>query len=67
MQGSQSKVALCCLGSVSFDGFITRNMLYTMVTRGSDLVVLIGSKSQIDKARKTVDCEDTYTVGNLLE
>lgn len=67
MQGSQAKVAICCLGSVSFEGFITRNMLYTMVTRGSELVVLIGSKSQIDKARKTMDCEDTYTVGNLLE
>lgn len=67
MQGSQAKVVICCLGSVSFDGFITRNMLYTMVTRGSDLVVLVGSKSQIDKARITVDCEDTYTVGNLLE
>ena len=67
MQGSQSKIAICCLGSVSFNGFLTRNMLYTMVTRGEKLVILVGSKSQLEKARQTVECEDAYTIGNLLE
>lgn len=65
MQGSQSKIAICCVGTLSFNGFITRNMLYTLVTRGSDLVIVVGSLSQLDKSRREVDCK-SLSVGELL-
>ena len=45
MQGSQAKLIIGLLGTVNFKGFISRNMLYTEVTRASEGVYLIGSVS----------------------
>lgn len=66
LQGSQSRICICCLGSVNYGNFLTRNMLYTMITRGSDLVILVGSMSQINRSRCTINTEGTLTVGQLL-
>jgi len=66
LQGSQYKVVVCCFGSVNYDSFLTRNMLYTLVTRGSDLVVLVGSEQQVHNARVTNDMDKVLTIGDIL-
>ena len=71
LQGSQAKLIICCLGDVNFKGFITRNMLYTTVTRGEQLVFCVGSvqntkASMLTKARLEVASQDTITVGEKL-
>lgn len=66
MQGSQSKIAICCVGTMNFGTFLTRNMLYTLITRGSDLVILIGSMSQIEKMRASISGKDVLTVQELF-
>lgn len=46
MQGSQAKVIICSLGAFNMrSNFISKEMLYTMVTRASDIVILVGSVS----------------------
>lgn len=42
MQGSECKLAICCLGSEQAGNFVSNNMLYTMITRGKQLVFLLG-------------------------
>lgn len=71
MQGSQSKLVISIIGKVNFSGFITRNMLYTGVTRASEGVYLIGSvgkemNSQLSIARGSIADDDTMTVEELL-
>jgi len=62
---------IACLGNVRFKGFINRNMVYTEVTRGVDLVIFLGSvsdnpNSQLSIARKEVADDNILTVGMLL-
>lgn len=66
LEGSQSRIAICCFGSVQYGSFLTRNMLYTMVTRGRDLVILVGSMAQVKRSRCLFDTEGALTVGQLL-
>lgn len=71
LQGSQAKVVVCCLGTVGFKGFITRNLLYTMITRASSKVYLIGSvddslNSMLSKGRIYEDAVNVVTIGELL-
>lgn len=71
MQGSQNRLIIVLLGKVNYHGFITRNMLYTMVTRASDGVYLLGSvsndrNSQLSISRLEVADEGVETVGELL-
>ena len=71
LQGSQAKLIIFTLGVVNFKGFITRQMLYTMVTRGEDLVFGIGSvgneqSSMLSQARRDIASVDVKTVGELL-
>mgnify|MGYP002544347875 FL=1 len=71
LQGSQAKLIIFTLGVVNFKGFITRQMLYTMVTRGEDLVFGVGSvgneqSSMLSQARRDVASVDVKTVGELL-
>lgn len=71
LQGSQAKLIIFTLGVVNFKGFITRQMLYTMVTRGEELVFGVGSvgneqSSMLSQARRDIASVDVKTVGELL-
>lgn len=71
LQGSQVKLIIFTLGVVNYKGFITRQMLYTMVTRGEDLVFGVGSvgneqSSMLSQARRDIASVDVKTVGELL-
>lgn len=71
LQGSQAKLIICALDNVNYSGFITRQMLYTMFTRGSKLVFGVGSvsnepNSMLSKARRDVAASDIMTVGELI-
>lgn len=43
MQGSQGRLIICALGAVNFRGFLTRNLIYTAITRASDLCFIVGN------------------------
>lgn len=64
LQGSQAKVVLCLLGTVNFDGFISRNMLYTQITRGIDKCVVIGKISP--RYRRCIATEHINTIGEYI-
>ena len=71
MQGSQGKIIISPLGSVNYKGFITRNMMYTLYTRGVNLVFAFGSvgntkNSMLSRARAEVSEGNTLTLGELL-
>lgn len=71
LQGSEAQVVICPLDSVNYSGFITREMLYTMFTRGKKLVIPVGSvensrNSMLSRARRDLASVDTLTVGELL-
>ena len=71
LQGSQAKLIIFVLGVVNFKGFITRQMLYTMTTRGESLVFGVGSvgneqASMLSQARRDIASVDVKTVGELL-
>ena len=71
MQGSQSRLIIGLLGRVNFKGFLSRNMLYTEVTRAQDGVYLIGSvgnerNSQLSIARRCVADDGVDTVQELI-
>lgn len=71
LQGSQNKIIICALDNVSYSGFITRQMIYTMLTRGEKLVFVVGScsndsTSMLSKARMDIASCDTATVGELF-
>lgn len=71
MQGSQAELLICCLGAINFPGFITKNMVYTMVTRAEKAVIMIGSVGNEDNSMLSVACKDVadegvLTVGEML-
>ena len=71
MQGSQSGLVIAPLGSVNYKGFITRNMMYTVITRATDLVFCLGSvgnemNSQLSRARREISEDGVLTIGELL-
>ena len=66
MQGSQAEIAVCCVGRVNFAGFLSRNMLYTALTRGSKEVYLVGSAWQISEMRKAVAGAGAVTCMELI-
>lgn len=71
LQGSQAKIIISLLGVVNFKGFITRNMMYTVYTRGQELVFALGSvandkSSMLSIARTEVAERDVLTVGEIL-
>lgn len=71
LQGSQAKLIISALGVVNFKGFITRQMLYTMFTRGEKLVYGVGSveneaSSMLSQARRDIAAANVKTVGELL-
>lgn len=71
MQGSQAKLIIGVLGTVNFKGFITRNMLYTEVTRASNGVYLVGSvgnsrNSQLSLARQLLADDGVSTLQELF-
>ena len=71
LQGSQAKIIISLLGVVNFKGFITRNMMYTVYTRGENLVFALGSvgnesNSMLSRARKEIAEQGILTIGELL-
>lgn len=71
LQGSESKVIICPLDSVSYNGFITREMVYTMFTRGRQMVIAIGSVdsgrgSMLSRARRDLASQDVFTIGEVI-
>lgn len=71
MQGSQAKLIISLLGDVNYKGFITRNMMYTVYTRGIDYVYAIGSvdnttNSMLSKARTDIAEANISTILNHL-
>ena len=66
LQGSQAKVIIAVIGDVNFPRFLTRNMLYTTVTRGQELVFLVGSSSMVTKARYEVADKERLTIGDYF-
>lgn len=71
LQGSEADLIIFVLGSISFRGFITREMLYTMITRGKKLVIGVGSVSAwkgstLSTARRDLASENTLTVGEVI-
>jgi ATP-dependent exoDNAse (exonuclease V) alpha subunit len=71
LQGSQAKLIICPLDTVTYRGFITRQMVYTMITRGEKLVYCVGSVgneqgSMLSKARQDIASKNTKTLGELF-
>lgn len=71
LQGSQAKVIISLLGVVNYKGFITRNMMYTVYTRGECVVFALGSvgnerNSMLSIARTDIAEEGILTVGEIL-
>ena len=71
LQGSEAKVVICPLDYVNFNGFITREMVYTMFTRGKVLDIGVGSvgnspNSMLSKARRDLATKNVLTVGEVL-
>jgi ATP-dependent exoDNAse (exonuclease V) alpha subunit len=71
MQGSQAKLIISLLGDVNYKGFITRNMMYTVYTRGIDYVYALGSVdntsySMLSKARTDIAEANISTILNHL-
>lgn len=71
LQGSQSKIIICVLDDVNYSGFITRQMIYTMFTRGEKLVFAVGSvgnerTSMLSRARMDIASSDIMTIGELF-
>lgn len=70
LQGSQSKVIIALLSNMYYSDFITRNMIYTQITRASDKVYLVGDvnvgrNTAIGKARLNVADSSVRTWGEL--
>lgn len=71
LQGSQAKLIIFVLDDINFSGFITRQMIYTMMTRAEKLCFGVGSvgntkNSMLTRARMDIASADTLTVGELL-
>lgn len=71
LQGSQNKVIIALLGKMYYSNFITRNMIYTQITRASDKVYLVGDVGSglytgIGKARLNVAANGVRTWGEFI-
>lgn len=71
LQGSQAKLVICVLDNITFKGFITRQMVYTMMTRAEKLCFMVGSVgnsqgSMLTQARLDISSANTLTLGELL-
>lgn len=71
LQGSQAKLIIFVLDDVNFGGFITRQMVYTMMTRAEKLCFGVGSvgnrrNSMLSRARMDIASADTLTVGEIV-
>ena len=66
LQGSQYKVVIFAIGMVSYTGFITRQLLYTAITRGSEQVYIVGVEGMVNRARKDISSSDIRTLGEVL-
>lgn len=71
LQGSQAKIIISLLGVVNFRGFITRNMMYTVYSRGEKLVFALGSvgnerSSMLSIARTEKSEKGILTIGDIL-
>lgn len=71
LQGSQAKLIIFVLDDINFSGFVTRQMVYTMMTRAEKLCFGVGSvgnsrNSMLTRARLDIASVDTLTVGELL-
>lgn len=65
MQGSQNKLIVCCVGNV-YGNFINKQMLYTMITRGEKLVILIGNKNTIRSAVNKSATKEVLTLEDVI-
>lgn len=59
-QGSEFPVVIMPIHTTHFL-MLRRNLLYTGITRGKKLVVLVGSRKAVNIATKTVDAAERYT------
>lgn len=71
LQGSEADLIIFVLGDINFRGFITREMLYTMITRGKKQVIGVGSVSSwrgstLSNARRDLSAGNTLTVGEVI-
>jgi len=67
MQGSEAKLVICVLpGVFSRKGFMTREMLNTMITRGKSMVFLVGAKSKLPDIVADRSSAGCMTVGKEL-
>ena len=70
LQGSQNRVIIALLSNMYYSNFITRNMIYTQITRASDKVYLvgdvnIGKGTAIGRARLNVADSNVRTWGEF--
>ena len=71
MQGSQNKHIIFALGNLRRKGFITRNMVYTGISRAEDTCEVVGSvgndmSSALSSARRVLANSNTNTVTSVL-
>ena len=56
IQGSQAKLIICVMYPIRYSDFISRNMIYTSITRAVEGIYLVGNvlgnNSSITKGRK---------------
>ena len=62
----QYKMLILALGSGNFNGYINRNLLYSLLSKGSDYIYIVGSKSQFNNAIQiTAECNYTNSLLSL--
>lgn len=71
MQGSQAKLIIFALGNFKSPTFLTRNLVYTAITRASKGCISVGDvsevmESSINQARLCVAHTDVPTLGELV-
>lgn len=70
LQGSQNKVIIALLSKMYYSNFITRNMIYTQITRASEKVYLVGDveagqNSALGRARLNIANNGVRTWGEF--
>lgn len=71
LQGSQAKLIIFTLGNFQAPKFLTRNLIYTAITRASKGCICVGDvgadmSSSLNKARMSVAHDGIPTVGELI-
>lgn len=71
MQGSESKLVIMALGQVKMQGFVSRNMLYTGISRAKEGSYVVGSVSNhqasaMSRARSVVATNGVDTVMGVI-